>query len=143
MAMQAAGSYASIQEEIVATTMRSAVGETPERVRLRVTGQVEQVPAPARMRVVGGRSREANVPRVASGAGLVSPGAVRWALETVKQLVSEFYGIPVAELVGQERTADLVYPRQMGMAVCRDVTLAGLVQMGACLPGSTPLSCTR
>ena len=55
---------------------------------------------------------------------------MRWALETVKQLVSEFYGIPVAKLVGQERTPDLVYARQMATAVCRDVTPAGLVQIG-------------
>ena len=55
--------------------------------------------------------------------------------ELIIDVVSEHFNIPVAELKGKKRNAEIVLPRQIVMYLCRTMTDTPLKSIGAILGG--------
>lgn len=51
------------------------------------------------------------------------------------QIVAEHFNVSEMDLIGQKRTKEIVYPRQIAMYLCREMTDASLQQIGASLGG--------
>ena len=52
------------------------------------------------------------------------------SIERVEEVVSATFGLPVDELRGHRRTADVVYPRHVAMHLARELTGASLLTIG-------------
>ena len=55
--------------------------------------------------------------------------------ELILDVVSEHFGISIADLKSSKRTAEIAIPRQIFMYLCRDMTTASLKVMGIVLGG--------
>ena len=55
--------------------------------------------------------------------------------ELILDVVSEHFGISIADLKSSKRTAEIAIPRQIFMYLCRDMTSASLKVMGIVLGG--------
>jgi len=55
--------------------------------------------------------------------------------QRIVQIVAEHFNITELDLVGQKRNKQVVYPRQIAMYLCREMTDAPLQQIGNCLGG--------
>ena len=55
--------------------------------------------------------------------------------ELIIEVVSEHFNVPVAELKGKKRNAEIVLPRQIVMYLCRNMTDTPLKSIGALLGG--------
>ena len=55
--------------------------------------------------------------------------------ELIIEVVSEHFNVPVAELKGKKRNAEIVLPRQIVMYLCRTMTETGLQNIGKALGG--------
>lgn len=67
---------------------------------------------------------------------IISPGAQREVTpELIIQVVSDHFGINSSDITSQKRTKDIVYPRQIAMYLCRDMTDTPLQSIGRCLGG--------
>ena len=67
---------------------------------------------------------------------IIDPGAKpEITPQFIIQAVAEHFNIPELDLVGQKRNKEIVYPRQVAMYLCREMTNAPLQQIGACLGG--------
>ena len=55
--------------------------------------------------------------------------------ELIMDVVSEHFNVPVAELKGKKRNAEIVLPRQIVMYLCRNMTDTPLKSIGALLGG--------
>lgn len=65
---------------------------------------------------------------------IISPNAQREVTpELIIQVVSDHFGITPADVMSQKRTKDIVYPRQIIMYLCRDMTEASLQVIGLSL----------
>ena len=53
----------------------------------------------------------------------------------IVQVVAEHFNISELDVVGQKRNKDIVFPRQIAMYLCREMTTAPLQQIGSCLGG--------
>ena len=53
--------------------------------------------------------------------------------ELIIEVVSEHFNVPVAELIGKKRNAEIVLPRQIVMYLCRNMTDTALKSIGALL----------
>ncbi len=53
------------------------------------------------------------------------------SISTIQQEVCKFYGLGAAELVGNKRSQNIVYPRQIAMYLARDLTDLSLPAIGA------------
>jgi chromosomal replication initiator protein len=52
------------------------------------------------------------------------------SVERIQQTVSERFGVSLDELVGHRRLQSIVYPRQIGMYLCRELTDTSLPKIG-------------
>lgn len=67
---------------------------------------------------------------------LISPNATREITpESIIQIVSDHYGITPLDISSQKRNKEIVYPRQIAMYLCRDMTEAPLQLIGKYLGG--------
>ena len=67
---------------------------------------------------------------------LISPNATREITpESIIQIVSDHYGLTPLDISSQKRNKEIVYPRQIVMYLCRDMTEAPLQQIGKYLGG--------
>jgi chromosomal replication initiator protein DnaA len=67
---------------------------------------------------------------------LISPNNEREVTpELIINIVSEHYNITPIDIVSQKRNRDIVYPRQIVMYLCRELTNVSLQQIGKCLGG--------
>lgn len=67
---------------------------------------------------------------------IISPGSQREVTpELIIQIVSDHFGINSSDITSQKRTKDIVYPRQIAMYLCRDMTDTPLQSIGRCLGG--------
>lgn len=53
------------------------------------------------------------------------------SIAAIQQEVSRFYGIPMPELLGNKRSQNIVYPRQIAMYLSRELTDLSLPRIGA------------
>ena len=56
-------------------------------------------------------------------------------LETVQTIVCSFFKLKMDELVAKKRTRNIVYPRQIAMYLCREMTEASLPRIGEVFGG--------
>ena len=67
---------------------------------------------------------------------MISPDDTRAVSpELIMDVVSEHFNVPVAELKGKKRNAEIVLPRQIVMYLCRNMTDTPLKYIGALLGG--------
>jgi len=67
---------------------------------------------------------------------LISPNATREITpESIIQIVSDHYGLTPLDISSQKRNKEIVYPRQIVMYLCRDMTEAPLQLIGKYLGG--------
>lgn len=67
---------------------------------------------------------------------MISPDDTRAVSpELIMDVVSEHFNVPVAELKGKKRNAEIVLPRQIVMYLCRNMTDTPLKSIGALLGG--------
>jgi chromosomal replication initiator protein len=52
------------------------------------------------------------------------------SIERIQQLVAERFGLPINELVGDKRSQNIVYPRQVAMYLSRELTDSSLPKIG-------------
>ena len=52
------------------------------------------------------------------------------SIERIQQLVAERFGLPIDELVGDKRSQNIVYPRQVAMYLSRELTDSSLPKIG-------------
>jgi len=52
-------------------------------------------------------------------------------IELIQKVVSDYYGVSHAELVGNSRSRNLVHARQVAMYLCRDLTNETLISIGS------------
>ena len=50
--------------------------------------------------------------------------------EYIQETVSKYFNVDVKDLVGQKRSADIVFPRQIAMYLCRSIPQISLPQIG-------------
>ena len=56
-------------------------------------------------------------------------------IDEIKREVAAYFGIKVADLVSKRRTQNLVYPRQIAMHICRQLTSSSLPVIGKMFGG--------
>lgn len=62
---------------------------------------------------------------------LISPDAKKEVTpEYIIQIVADHFGITPADIISQKRNADIVYPRQIAMYLCRQMTTTPLQSIG-------------
>lgn len=62
---------------------------------------------------------------------LISPDAKKKVTpEYIIQIVADHFGITPADIISQKRNADIVYPRQIAMYLCRQMTTTPLQSIG-------------
>jgi chromosomal replication initiator protein len=67
---------------------------------------------------------------------LISPDAPpEITPQLIIQVVSEHFNLSELDIAGQKRNKEVVYPRQIAMYLCREMTDAPLQQIGNCLGG--------
>ena len=67
---------------------------------------------------------------------LISPNAAREVTpQLIINVVSEHFGITPLDLIGQKRSKELVFPRQIVMYLCGDMTSESLQNIGKALGG--------
>ena len=73
---------------------------------------------------------------------MISPDDTRAVSpELIMDVVSEHFNVPVAELKGKKRNAEIVLPRQIVMYLCRNMTDTPLKSIGALLGEIGRASC--
>ena len=55
--------------------------------------------------------------------------------ELILDIVSEHFGVSIPDLKGNKRNAEIVFPRQIAMYLCRNMTDTGLQNIGKSLGG--------
>ncbi len=67
---------------------------------------------------------------------LISPNAVREVTpQLIINVVSEHFGINTLDIIGQKRSKELVFPRQIAMYLCGNMTAESLQNIGKALGG--------
>lgn len=66
---------------------------------------------------------------------LQEEAASKVTIEEIQKKVADYYKIRVSELVGRRRLAEIVFPRQMAMFVCRTLTSESLKNIGEAFGG--------
>ena len=56
--------------------------------------------------------------------------APKVSIQLIQQIVADYYDIDVEGLLSQRRTADITYPRQIAMFLCREMTGDSLKTIG-------------
>lgn len=55
--------------------------------------------------------------------------------ETIQKRVASYYDIRLADMTSKRRTANIAFPRQVAMYLCRSMTQASLNEIGECFGG--------
>lgn len=67
---------------------------------------------------------------------IISPGGTkRITPELIIQVVAEHYNLTTLDLLSQRRSKDIVYPRQIAMYLCRNMTETPLQEIGKAMGG--------
>ncbi len=67
---------------------------------------------------------------------VISPGGVREITpELVIQVVADHFNLTTLEILSQKRSKDIVYPRQIAMYLCRNMSNAPLQEIGKAMGG--------
>ena len=67
---------------------------------------------------------------------LISPNAVKEVTpQLILNVVAEHFGINTLDIIGQKRSKELVFPRQIVMYLCGDMTTESLQNIGKALGG--------
>ena len=56
-------------------------------------------------------------------------------IDEIKREVATYFGIKISDLVSKRRTQNLVYPRQLAMHLCRQLTSSSLPVIGKMFGG--------
>ena len=82
-------------------------------------------------------NREINIELAEQGLkDLISPNAVREVTpQLIINVVSEHFGINSLDIIGQKRSKELVFPRQIVMYLCGNMTTESLQNIGKALGG--------
>jgi len=67
--------------------------------------------------------------------GFLGDADLRVSINAVLKIVAEFYGLSVKDLLSAKRNRALVRPRQMAMALCKELTESSLVDIGNAFGG--------
>jgi chromosomal replication initiator protein len=67
--------------------------------------------------------------------GLIDDTARTISIDDIKREVAAYFGIKVADLASKRRSQNLVYPRQIAMHLCRQLTSASLPVIGKMFGG--------
>ena len=59
------------------------------------------------------------------------------SVEQIQQTVVERFGMTMQELTGDRRSQQIVYPRQVAMYLCRELTDSSLPKIGKKFGGAT------
>ena len=66
---------------------------------------------------------------------VLRPHEAQISLSNIQKTVSDFHRIPLADLLGKKRTRSLVRPRQMAMALAKELTTHSLPEIGRAFGG--------
>ena len=66
---------------------------------------------------------------------LASTRQANLSIETIQKAVADFYSLSVNDLKGPKRTQKIVYPRQLSMFVCREMTDFSTTEIGEAYGG--------
>ena len=67
---------------------------------------------------------------------IISPGGVKKITpDLIIQVVAEHYNITTLDILSQRRSKDIVYPRQIAMYLCRNMTEVPLQEIGKAMGG--------
>ncbi len=61
--------------------------------------------------------------------------ATRVTIEDIQKKICDFYHLPMADLLGKKRPANIAFPRQVAMYLCRLLTQASLQEIGIAFGG--------
>jgi chromosomal replication initiator protein len=66
---------------------------------------------------------------------LASTRQANLSIEIIQKAVADFYSLSVSDLKGKKRTQKIVYPRQLSMFVCREMTDFSTTEIGEAFGG--------
>ena len=67
---------------------------------------------------------------------IISPGVIQTITpELIIQVVAEHYNLTTLDLLSQRRSKEIVYPRQIAMYLCRNMTESPLQEIGKAMGG--------
>ena len=67
---------------------------------------------------------------------LISPDQAREITpEVIISIVAEHFGLKAEDLISSKRNKEIVYPRQIAMYLCREMTTVPLALIGKCMGG--------
>ena len=66
---------------------------------------------------------------------VLRPHEQQISLSNIQKTVSDFHRVPLSDLLGKKRTRSVVRPRQMGMALAKDLTAHSLPEIGQAFGG--------
>jgi chromosomal replication initiator protein len=66
---------------------------------------------------------------------LASTRQANLSIEIIQKVVADFYSLSVSDLRGKKRTQKIVYPRQLSMFICREITDFSTTEIGEAFGG--------
>jgi chromosomal replication initiator protein len=66
---------------------------------------------------------------------LASTRQANLSIEIIQKAVADFYSLSVSDLKGKKRTQKIVYPRQLSMFICREITDFSTTEIGEAFGG--------
>jgi chromosomal replication initiator protein len=66
---------------------------------------------------------------------LASTRQANLSIEIIQKVVADFYSLNVSDLKGKKRTQKIVYPRQLSMFICREMTDFSTTEIGEAFGG--------
>jgi len=66
---------------------------------------------------------------------IVSTRQANLSIETIQKAVAEFFSLSISDLKGKKRTQKIVYPRQLAMFICREITDYSTTEIGEAFGG--------
>jgi chromosomal replication initiator protein len=66
---------------------------------------------------------------------LASTRQANLSIEIIQKVVADFYSLSVSDLKGKKRTQKIVYPRQLSMFICREITDFSTTEIGEAFGG--------
>jgi len=66
---------------------------------------------------------------------VLRPHEQQISLSNIQKTVSDYHRVPLSDLLGKKRTRNVVRPRQMGMALAKDMTAHSLPEIGQAFGG--------
>jgi len=66
---------------------------------------------------------------------IVSARQANLSIETIQKAVADFYSLSISDLKGKKRNQKIVYPRQLAMFICREMTDFSTTEIGEAFGG--------